>query len=283
MEKEPKVVVTGGSGALGQVVTEWLVHAGYSVLSLDRRPHPNGYRPAWSVDLLDVGEIYEACRGAWGVVHLAAHIAPGFASESRTFNDNVRMTDNVLRAAMDMGVRRCVLASSTAIYGHLYGVPGVPPQYLPIDERHPCNPVDSYGISKLVGETIANAYARKHGASIYSLRFPGINYDPAYERILRLQSDPSFRAPGFWAYVDVRDAALAVQLALEKGEPGHHVYNIACDTSNMHESTAELIQRYFPTLADAGRLFAGRWSGVDSRAAKVDLGFVARHRWEDVA
>ncbi len=46
-----------------------------------------------------------------------------------------------------------------------------------------------------------------------SLQFPGINYDPKYERVRRHLTDPAFRAPGFWSYVDVRDAAAAVRLA----------------------------------------------------------------------
>lgn len=274
--------MTGGSGALGQAVTQALAQAGFSVLSLDRRPHPTGHRPSWTVDLLNSGDLYEACKGAWGLVHLAAHIAPGLASDANTFGDNTRMTYNALHAALDMGVRRCVLASSTAVYGYLYGLHGSAPRYLPADELHPQKPVDPYGLSKVVCERIAESFAQNFpDASICSLRFPGINYDPAFERVMRLRSDPGFRAPGFWAYVDARDAARAVLLAIQKEAIGHHAYNIACKSSNMVEPTRDLIGRYFPSMTDIRNRSTTNWSGIDSTAAETELGFVAEHRWEN--
>ncbi len=277
-----KIVVTGGSGGLGQAVVKVLVEAGFTVFSLDRRPHPAGHRPSWTVDLLNSGDLYEACAGAWGLVHLAAHIAPGLASDASTFGDNVRMTYNALHAALDMGARRCVLASSTAVYGFLYGLQGEKPTYLPVDETHPQRPVDPYGLSKVAGERIADSFALKYSdASIFSLRFPGINYDPEFERVLRLRSDPGFRAPGFWSYVDVRDAANAVLLALEKDSPGHRAYNISCTSSNMSEPTSELIQRYFPGVEDIRDPTQKNWSGIDSSAASRDLGFIPKYCWED--
>lgn len=278
-----KVVVTGGSGGLGQAVVETLLDAGYKVLSLDRRPHPSGHKPSWTVDLLNAGDLYEACKNSWAIVHLAAHIAPNLASDVNTFNDNVCMTYNVLKAATDMGVKHAVMASSTAVYGFLYGLHGETPDYLPADERHPMGPVDPYGLSKVVGERVADSFAKKEGMSICSLRFPGINYDEKYERVRRLTSDPAFRAPGFWSYIDVRDAARAVLLALEKGLPGHHAYNVACSSSNMRESTSELAKRFFPGLTDVRMSPEGNWSGIDSSAAAKELGFVSSFRWEDAA
>jgi nucleoside-diphosphate-sugar epimerase len=274
------IVVTGGSGALGQqVITELLGH-GWQVLSLDRRPHPAGHKRAWVVDLLDSGSVYEACQGAAGIVHLAAHIAPDLASDCVTFGDNVRMTYNVLKAATDNNLRKVVLASSTAVYGFLYGRKGETPAYLPADERHPTLPTDPYGLSKVVGERVADSFAAKSQATITSLRFPGISYDPKYERVQRLLKDPAFRAPGFWSYVDVRDAAAAVRLALHRDGPGHRAYNIACDTSNMRQPTAELIKSFFPHLPEVRLSSESNWSGIDCSAARMDLGFVPKYRWE---
>ncbi len=274
------VVVTGGSGALGQVVVSELVKAGYAVLSLDRRPHPNGHRRAWVVDLLDAGSLYEASKGAHAVVHLAAHIAPDLASDCATFNDNVRMTYNVLKAATDSGVGNVVLASSTAVYGFLYGRRDDTPQFLPASERHPTLATDSYGLSKIVGERLADAFAEKCATRITSLRFPGINYDPKFERVKRLLADPGFRAPGFWSYVDVRDAAASVVLALQRQGAGHQAFNIACDTSNMAEPTSELVARFYPQLSCTGSPHDRNWSGIDSSAAAAALGFKPRFRWE---
>ena len=276
------IVVTGGSGALGQQVITELLENDWEVLSLDRKAHPTGHKRSWIVDLLDSGSIYEACQGAVGIVHLAAHIAPDLASDCVTFGDNVRMTYNVLKAATDNKLSHIVLASSTAVYGFLYGCKGETPAYLPADELHPTLPTDSYGLSKLVGERIADSFSGKTNASITSLRFPGINYDPKYERVLKLQKNPAFRAPGFWSYIDVRDAAVAIRLALNRSGSGHRVYNIACDSSNMREPTSELIDKYFSNLKNIRISSSLNWSGIDSSAAMQDLGFTPQFKWEQL-
>lgn len=273
-----KVVVTGGSGALGQKVVEELCAHGHTVLAIDRKPHPAGHRPSWSADLLDAGAVFEALAGADAVVHLAAHIAPGFAPDTSTFNENVALTYNVLKAAHSCGLRRVVLASSIAAYGFLYARHAQMPDYLPIDEAHPCSPTDPYGLSKVVAERLADSFARL-GLDIVSLRLPGINYDPAFRRLLGLMNNPAFRAPGFWTYVDVRDAAAACRLAAEASTAGHHVLNVAAPNSNMREPTPSLIRRFFPSLTDI-RGGAGNWSGMDSRRAEAELGFRAVHTWD---
>lgn len=277
-----RVVVTGGSGALGQQVVRSLATCGHEVLSIDRRPHPEGHRPGRTLDLLDAGSLYESFKGAWAVVHLAAHIAPNIATDCVTFNDNVQMTYNVFKAASDMGLERVVFASSTAVYGYLYGLSGQAPDYLPVDEQHPLRAEDPYGLSKIVGERIAESFAQGGHMAVTSLRLPGINYDPRHERIFRLMADPGFRAPGFWAYVDVRDAAEAVRLALQSGHTGHRVYNIACPNSNMRESTPQLAARFFPRL-DLRTRTESNWSGISSELAARDLGFRATHGWETAA
>ena len=80
-----KVVVTGGSGQLGQAVISELIAHGHEVLCLDRKPHPQGFRPSWTVDLLNVGSLYEACAGASAIIHLAAHIAPNLVKGHEPF------------------------------------------------------------------------------------------------------------------------------------------------------------------------------------------------------
>jgi nucleoside-diphosphate-sugar epimerase len=275
-----RIVVTGGSGQLGRRVIAELSDHGHTVVSLDRVAHPQAYRPSWTVDLTHSGGLYEALENADGVVHLAAHIAPNLASDCDTFNDNVVMTYNVLRAAAGCSVRRAVIASSVAAFGFLYGSPQRTPDYLPVDEDHPSRPTDPYGLSKVVGESIADSFALRDGMSIASLRLPGVNYDLSYERIKGIMRDPGFRKNGFWSYVDVRDAAAACRLAVEASIDGHRVFNVAAATSNMREPTLELIRRFFPELKDVRRSDLTNWSGINSSRAEKELGFQAQHSWE---
>lgn len=277
-----KIVVTGGSGLFGQQVIADLTAHGHEVVNLDRKAHPAGYQPTFTADLTDPASFQEPCAGAGGLVHLAAYNAPNLTTDQITFNNNVSITYNALKAAAEIGVPRAVIASSLAAYGFLYGEKGRTPDYLPIDEEHPCRPTDPYGLSKVVGEMLADAFALSHGMAIASLRLPGINYDPAFARIKEIMQDPGFRRTGFWTYIDVRDAAAVIRLALERPLRGHRVFNVAAAGSNMKEPTAELIRRFFPALTDIRNKQATNWSGMDSSRAERELGFRAQYRWEQV-
>jgi nucleoside-diphosphate-sugar epimerase len=274
-----KIVVTGGSGQLGREVVSELVRYGHGVLSLDRRPNPDGHKPSWTADLVASGPIFEACVSVDAIVHLAAHFAPGLAPDCATFNDNVAMTYNVLKAASVLNVRRVVVASSVSAYGFLYGDKGRAPLYLPIDEEHPATPTDPYGLSKTVGEQISDSFAMS-GMTIVSLRFPGVNYDRSFKRIESFMADPGHRQAGFWSYIDVRDAATVCRLSLEANISGHRIFNIAAPTSNMREPTGDLIRKYFPGLKDIRNPENKNWSGVNSDRAWRELNFRAAHVWE---
>ena len=277
-----RYVVTGGSGKLGQAVIAELAGHGHQVLSLDRAPHPGSHRPSWTVDLTAPASLHEACRGAAGVVHLAAWPAPNMTSDSETFNTNVSITYNVLQAASDMGVPRVVLTSSTAAYGYIYGAAEASPDYLPVDEAHPSTPTDPYGLSKVVAERIADGFAAGGPLAIASLRFPGISFDPEFRLLRERTAHPGARRSGFWAYIDVRDAAASFRLALEADLDGHRVFNVAAPTTSMREPTEELVGADYPAVTDIRPKPDPRWSGIDSSRVENELGFRARYRWEEV-
>lgn len=274
-----KIVVTGSSGRFGQHVVRHLTAAGHDVLGIDRIANPS-MRPSWVCDLSRTGDLFEAFAGAGAVVHLAAISAPNLMPDSVTFNNNVSAVYNVLKVAADLKIGQVVVASSIAAYGFLYAGKMPAPKYLPLDEEHPCQPTDSYGLSKVVGETIADSFAIRTGASISSLRLPGINFDPEFKLLKERFDDPRYRLPGFWTYIDVRDAAEACRLALEAAPPGHTIFNVAAATSNMREPTDELLRQYLPNVKKKQSRLAGNWSGMDSSKAERMLGFRAEHVWE---
>jgi nucleoside-diphosphate-sugar epimerase len=277
-----RLIVTGGSGRLGRVVVSDLLAAGHSVLSVDRVPSPDASRPAQVADITRAGDVYQVLAGMEGIVHLAAYERPGLVPDTETFGNNVQATYNVLKAATDLGVRRVVVASSIAAYGYLYAPRAVLPEYLPLDEQHPCIPEDPYGLSKVVGERLADAFVRPGTLGVISLRLPGVNFDPSFATFPARWTSP--RGPrGFWTYIDARDAARACRLALELGAPGHHVLNAAAPTSSMPEPTEALVRRDLPGFAGALRAAGNlsHWSGLDSSQAERVLGFRAEHLWSD--
>ncbi len=275
-----KIVVTGGSGRLGQYVVRELLDHGYEVLSLDRVPPPEKLCPSWVADLRKSGDLYEALKGSQGVVHLGAYQAPNLTSDSETFSNNVTATYNVLKAASDMETKCVVIASSVAAYGFLYALRAWIPDYLPLDESHPCRPQDPYGLSKLVGEQIAESFVNLSGIVVSSLRLAGVNFDLTYQSITDRWKDPGAKLGGFWSYIDARDAALACRLGIESDIKGHEVFNIAAPTSRMRESTDDLIRRFLPGIKTIKEGLTGNWSGLYSSKAEVLLGFKAQHVWE---
>jgi nucleoside-diphosphate-sugar epimerase len=275
-----RLVVTGGSGRLGQYAIRELLAHDHTVLSLDRLPPPTALCPSWVVDLTRAGDVYQALRDAEGVVHLGAWQAPGLTSDTETFANNVTATYNVLKAATDLGVRRAVLASSVAAYGFIYAPRMPTPDYLPLDEEHPCRPQDPYGLSKVVGETLGDSFARLAPITIVSLRIAGVNFDPTYQRYVARWRTPAERLGGFWSYIDARDAAVACRLAVEAPLQGHQVFNVAAPTSLMREPTAELARRYVPDLPRIKEGYEGNFSGLDPTKADRVLGFRAEHLME---
>jgi nucleoside-diphosphate-sugar epimerase len=277
-----KIVVTGGSGRLGQFVIRDLLANGYQVLSLDRVPPREKLCPSWLVDLRQAGDLFEALKGAYGIVHLGAYQAPNLASDAETLNNNVSATYNVLRAAADSKVTRVVIASSTAAFGFIYAKNLWPPEYLPLDESHPSKPQDSYGLSKVLGEKIADSMVSVYKEmTVSSLRFPGVNFDLSYESFRERWRNPPSRTSGFWTYIDARDAAMTCRLALEAKFQGHEVFIASAAKNCMIQPTLELVQKYLPKGAKIRKTSGTHWSCVDSAKARRMLCFSPQHLWQD--
>jgi len=275
-----KVVVTGGSGRLGHQTIQGLLAQEHQVLSLDKVPPQERLCPSWQVDLTSTGSAHEAFKGADAVVHLGAFQAPNMTSNAETFNTNVSIAFNVFQAASDMGVKRVVFASSIAAYGFIYAPQMWAPDFLPFDETHPCRPQNPYGLSKVVGERIADYFVSQSEMTVASLRITGINFDPTYEGFREVWKNPQPRVRILWTYVDGRDAALACRLAAEVDIQGHEVFNITAPTSRVPEDTHELIRRYLPDADNIREGVTGNWSCMDGSRAEERLGFKAQHTWE---
>jgi nucleoside-diphosphate-sugar epimerase len=277
-----KVVVTGGSGRLGQFVLRDLLARNYQVLSLDKVPPREKLCPSWLADLRHSGDLFEALKGAYGIIHLGAYQAPNLAPDAETLSNNVSSTYNVLRAAADSRVKRVVLASSTAAFGFIYATKLWAPDYLPLDESHPSNPQDCYGLSKVLGEKIADSIVSVHrDMTISSLRFPGVNFDLSYESFRERWRNPPARTSGFWTYIDARDAAMTCRLALEAKFTGHEVFIASAPKNCMIQPTLELVKKYLPKGAKIKKVAGTHWSCVDSAKARRVLGFKPAHVWQD--
>jgi nucleoside-diphosphate-sugar epimerase len=170
-----RILVTGGTGSVGQETVRQLVQHGHQVRVIGRRPDQQlqgaEYR---TCDVTDFPSLCEQVRNIEAIIHLAAIPHPGMGSGPEIFRTNCTGTYNVYQAAAEAGIKRVVTASSINAFGFNFGIKDFEVQYLPVDEAHPTYTSDPYSFSKQVTEEIADYYWRREGISGVCLRLPAV-------------------------------------------------------------------------------------------------------------
>jgi len=262
-----RVLVTGAGGMLGAEVVDQL--AGHEVLAHDRNVG----------DLRDREQLEPLLAGLDAVVHAAALPSPLSAAEPEVFGNNVDATFQLLDAAGRAGVKRIVYVSSLSAVGLAWSTRPQSPVFAPVTERHPYVGDDVYGLSKLVGELIAETVSRRWGSEVISLRFPFIGTGERLRgQLEHVHRDPGADRASLWSWIDTRDAARAVITALTARVDGHALVNVAAPDTTSLVPTVELMRRYHPTTRLDGPLdgFAVPFSLELSREL---LGFTPVHTW----
>ncbi len=175
------VLVTGGDGYIGSHCVVSLLDSGYDVVVFDN--HSTGFRSTGEVlsrtvsrgkvleivegDLLNPGDIdsvFEKYRIP-AVLHFAAfsQVAESMADPGKYYMNNVSGTMNLLDSMRKHGVGAIVFSSTAATYGE--------PEYIPIDEKHPQNPINPYGRTKLDIEYMMDDYGKAYGLVSVRLRY----------------------------------------------------------------------------------------------------------------
>ncbi|CDS01532.1 related to NAD-dependent epimerase/dehydratase [Sporisorium scitamineum] len=301
---KPRVVVTGGSGKLGRATVAHLSSSGYEVINFDRvRPltasedGKTGLQGAYrlvEIDLTNMGQLLEALievdmayTNIHAVIHLAAIPSPGQTSSSHQFNTNVASTYNVLEACRKLGIGNIIMASSET----LIGIPlDIPPKKLPITEETELQPESAYSLSKLVGETLAEQYVRwskqthrnpKGGeVKIVSMRFSNVMLPEEYASFKGWQDDARKRYWNCWGYIDSRDGAEAIKLALERDLKGHHAFIIANNNTVMKKPTKQLVDEVFPGVEYTPINGDPNVTLLSNEKAKKVLGWQPKYGWK---
>ena len=272
------VAVFGASGKFGRFVVEDLRGHGYHVVGFDRAAGDG----VVAIDMRDYGQVAEAIQavderhgGVDAVVHLAAIPAPGLATDATTFHNNVPATYNVFKAAAVAGVRNVVWTSSETTLGLPMG-PDNPPPYLPVDEDV-LRPETTYALGKHLEEAMAEQFARwHHGMKLIGLRLSNVMRPEDYAAFDGWQDDPLVRIWNVWGYIDGRDGAQAVRLALESGITGFERFIIANSDTVMRAPSAELADRYLPDVPRT-REIVGRETLLSIEKARRLLGYEPAH------
>nr|WP_315268553.1 NAD(P)-dependent oxidoreductase [Microbacterium lemovicicum] len=277
-----RIALTGSSGKLGSVVARELTAAGHDVIGLDRTGE-RGPRFV-QLDLTDYGQVVDALAGvdrAVGfdaVVHLGAIPAPGLMTDAATFHNNMTSTFNVFWAAVRLGIRRIVYASSETVLGLPFDVP---PPYIPVDEEYPPRPESVYSIVKTLEEQLARELVRWHpDLSITALRFSNVMWPEDYIEFPSFDADAFARKWNLWGYIDARDGAQAIDRALDVAPLGFETYIIAAADTVMSRPNAELVAEVFPEVPVHGELGEHDTMLSIAKARRV-LGYEPQHSWRD--
>lgn len=174
-----KILVTGAGGYIGSVTTYTLLQKDYQVVALDN--FLTGFKKPlevfkekfgkeaitiYNADInSDLSKVLSENKDISAIIHFAASclVDESMKNPQKYFNNNTCGTLNLLKYFMDHGVKKIVFSSTCAVYGEA--------KYTPIDENHPTNPVNPYGLSKRIVEEILGTYENLLGLNYIILRY----------------------------------------------------------------------------------------------------------------
>lgn len=262
-----KILVTGGAGYIGSVVTTMLADAGHEVVVLDRKASSaRDFLPS-SVKLVDteltsVGKVLDENPGVEAVLHFAAYIEAGesMSKPEKYWYNNTLGSIVLLHALRERGIRKLIFSSTAAVYGN--------PKEIPITEDAEKNPTNTYGMTKLAVDMAITSESLAYGLAATSLRY--FNVAGAYgncgerhtpethiiplllevaagkRKAFTLYGDdyPTEDGTNVRDYIHVEDLARAHVLALDHLEGGKHtIYNLGNGNGFSNKQVVEAVEK----------------------------------------
>ena len=290
-----RILVTGGAGFIGSHLVDELVKEGFEVTVLDDlstgrieniKHHLEEGKIRFVVgDIRSREDVEEALEGAEIIFHLAGITSVPYSVRypSVTYEVNVDGTRNLLEACLRGNVERFIYVSSCAVYGE--------PEYLPIDERHPTNPISPYAESKLEAERVCMRFQEAYGLKTTVFRLFNV-YGPrqrndqyggviaSFIERLRKGMSPIIYGDGEQTrdFIHVSDVVRAFLLAMNHNGAVNRVFNVATGVPTSINQLAQLVIELLgaegvkPQYRDA-REGDIRHSYADIREAVKHLGF----------
>lgn len=291
-----RILFTGGSGKAGRHVIPYLLEKGHQVLNLDLVPLEHPGVDNLVVDITDSGQVFNAMTSYANfselepgngvqrfdaVVHFAAVPRILLKPDNETFRVNTIGTYNVIEAAVKLGISKIVIASSETTYGVCFTDGRSDPEAIPVSEECDTNPMDSYGLSKVLNEQTARSFQRRSGADIYALRIGNVIEPHEYPRFKEFAKDPESRRRNFFSHIDARDLGQIVDRCLAKDGLGFEVFNATNDENSLDIPAKELADTYFAGVPCSNDL--GQYEALlSNRKIREVLGFKQQHNWREL-
>ncbi len=255
--KKSTSLITGGAGFIGSHIAHTLVKKGHNVIvfddfssgSLDNLKDIEKQIKVIKGDITDFNRLKKAFKGVDYVYHHAAlvSVAQSMSDPRKTQKINIEGANNVLEAARINGVKKVLLASSSAVYGN--------GKEMPYREEGPTDCRSPYAASKLTGEKLLKMYNKAYGLNTVIVRYfnvfgPGQNPNSPYAAVIAKFMQCAQQGKEFcidWDgkqsrdFVFVDDIVAATVLVMQKGKAGE-VYNIASGKTYTLLRLASLIE-----------------------------------------
>jgi nucleoside-diphosphate-sugar epimerase len=288
-----RIIFTGGTGKAGRHAVPYLLAKGYAILNVDLKPLDLAGVNTLIADLTDGGQTFNALTTHFGfegfdtgkppsapdaIVHFAAIPRVMIEPDNKTFSANVMSTYNVIEAAMKLGVKKVIFASSETTYGVCFAEGDKDYHTFPLEENYDSDPMDSYGLSKVVNEKTGRAFAARYGADIYALRIGNVIEPHEYGAFAEYVKNPPMRKRNAWSYIDARDLGEIVHLCLQKDGLGYQVFNAVNDTITADMPTKQFLAKYAPRTPITREM--GEFEApISNRKIREVLGFKEQHHW----
>jgi nucleoside-diphosphate-sugar epimerase len=290
-----RIFFTGGSGKAGKHVIPYLLEQGYRVMNVDLVPLDYPGVDNLTADITDSGQMFNAMTSYAGfdelepgngvpefdaVVHFAAVPRILIKPDNETFRVNTIGTYNVIEAAVKLGIKKIIIASSETTYGICFSDGKTNPRVLPLEEDYDVDPMDSYGLSKVVNEITARSFQRRSGFDIYALRIGNVIEPHEYARLFPYYfKNPEVRRRNAFCYIDARDLGQIVDLCLRKDDLGFQIFNAGNDHNGAIVPGKELAEQFFPGVP-LTREMDEHEALFSNRKIREVLGFREQHNWQ---
>jgi nucleoside-diphosphate-sugar epimerase len=292
-----KVLVCGAAGFVGGELVKQLREKGVEVVGLGRSKPPEQMQFI-RADLTNAAALDNAFNDYSfdTIMHLASR--PGDTGNPKEMIQvNVSGLQNILEVTRRLKVQRFVLASSISAYEWYPATKFNPPDYLPVDEDHPCRPKDMYSTSKHMQELLALTYFHQYDVPVVILRLTAV-VGPAgrgggrgwYEFAEQLAEGNKVQIPHFSAdelchYVDIRDAARMFIAAAEHQNAIGNIFNCCGPSPTRGLEFVKAIEEIVPgikvELGYPWSMAQGQELCFSMRKAKELIGYETKYGIDD--
>ena len=291
------ILLTGLNGFVGQEVYRQLKEKNMEITGLGRNL-PMYKIPFIRADLTKRDELLRALKGKRFdcIMHIAS--LPGDTGDPLQMVDvNMNGCQNILDFALKTDTKSFILASSISAYGWYPATPFEMPDYMPVDEKHPCRPKDIYSSTKYMQEILCMTYYYQYKLPVTVLRLTAVvgpqgkgggrswlDFAKSLAEGEKVQI-PHFSADELCHYVDIRDVAGMFIKVSEHTNAAGEIFNCCGPRPTRGIEFEKIVKQYFPgikveygfpwSMAQGGEIH------FDMSKAKNLIGFKPRYSLED--